>query len=72
MEWQPIETAPKDGLHVRGLWVHCGYTGESLYWRADCGLVSDDGDFVCVSGDDFGWCASDYSHWMPLPEPPSP
>ena len=70
MEWQPIETAPKDGTgHVRGLWVHSAKTGKAIYWEAIAGYVNDDGDFVDHDSN-APWRADDYTHWMPLPAPP--
>ncbi len=68
-DWQPIETAPKDGVDVL------------LHWpsreRSDIPLPPVVGfwnDIVC------GWQADDQlssdidenepSHWMPLPKPP--
>jgi hypothetical protein len=73
MNWQPIETAPKDGTLVL------------LYFPGGC--FSNDGN-VCVGfwstdGSD-DWfsreCDSNSmtelgdfpTHWMPIPEPPSP
>ena len=70
MEWQPIETAPKDGApHIRGLWVTSSKTGES-WWEAICGFIDDDGDFVDHDGN-APWYPEDYNYWLPLPEPPS-
>lgn len=69
-EWQPIETAPKDATyHVRGLWVHRSDTGERLCWECVAGYIDEYGDFVDHGGD-APWRADDYTHWMPLPEPP--
>jgi hypothetical protein len=64
-EWQPIETAPKDGTDI--LVVH----REN---RSFLQIVAwEDGETV------FKWCSPDgpdyhenaFSHWMPLPEPPA-
>lgn len=72
MEWRTdMENAPTDEMHVRGLWVHSAETGKPLYWQADTGTVDDDGAFIGSGGDDFGWLAEDYTHWMPLPPPPA-
>ena len=83
-EWQPIETAPKDG-------------GEILGWREDCGILLmrwtcvgeflsdkeiEDGDYSEESIWEQDWFCADFvyglrlegneipTHWMPLPEPP--
>ena len=71
MEWKPIETAPNEEHvpHVRGMWVYNAHTGKPLYFDMCAGYL-EGGDFVSVSGDDFGWSPEDYTHWMPLPEPP--
>ena len=64
-EWQPIETAPKDGTVV-DLWnyklnMRCAdcfmYDGEWSY-------LNDHFETVSIKGNDM------FSHWMPLPEPP--
>lgn len=70
-EWQPIETAPKDGSSVL-LW--------SEAWDMSWGVVIgsyDAGAWVTSEGqtadddeDEFGSIAP--THWMPLPPPPSP
>jgi hypothetical protein len=60
-EWQPIETAPKDGSIIivaapavgAAMWSHF-MGGGNGYW-------------AWFSG---GRC--DPSHWMPLPSPPEP
>ena len=64
MEWQPIETAPKDKLilgcvdgEVR--FIKYGKTSH-LPWRGFC--LADQG------AEDFDICEP--THWMPLPEPP--
>jgi len=77
-EWQPIETAPKDGTMV-SLYGICageinGIAPEPTgpHTGAWCGGKSD------YAGDDWWsldegecyaiWCKP--THWMPLPEPP--
>lgn len=70
MEWQPIETAPKDrdillytncrGV-VRGRWNDCKYaTKPRPYWTHDRERIW--GTVACR--------ADQPTHWMPLPEPP--
>ena len=55
MEWQPIESVPKDRRWVLVWSEDCDY---SVY-RFGPGLISEP--------DDPQW-----SHWMPLPDPPKP
>lgn len=68
-EWQPIETAPKDGSHilVGGPWMpvcevswHKATDWDYPGWRC--------GRFGAKGYDDLG--AYEPTHWMPLPEPP--
>jgi hypothetical protein len=72
MKWLTIESAPMDGtLHVRGLYVYRP-DGSLIGWEAWIGYVEDDGhDFLDSNGEHIGWEADHYSHWMPLPEPPT-
>lgn len=62
-EWQPIETAPKDGA-----WV-------LVYWPTMPITIYPKTAFNC--GDEYGWdTPDDYgqvypTHWMPLPAPPT-
>lgn len=61
MEWQPIETAPRDGTRIllfrEGWHVNCAVG----YWRIDWH------EFAPVGGE----CFPQPTHWMPLPPPPS-
>ena len=65
MEWQPIETAPKDWTDVILFDPACE-TGKDV-------VV---GYFSHSDGGDNCWKAYgmmiDPTHWMPLPEPPRP
>ena len=64
MEWQPIESAPKDGTIVMIYWPTM-----SIHQYPTCAFNH---------GDEYGWelvSNRDYgevfpTHWMPLPEPP--
>jgi hypothetical protein len=73
MTWQPIETAP--GVpHIRGLWVYVKRAEfpDYPYWDCYAGFLDDEtGEWTTLCGDDCGWSADDFTHWMPLPEPPS-
>lgn len=64
-EWQPIETAPKDGTELllfSAGQIDCGYWSTSV-WVASGGawiIYESRSDTVELSP----------THWMPLPEPP--
>jgi hypothetical protein len=58
-EWQPIETAPKDGKRILVFCSHSNMTIETC-WLENSG---------------FGWWWNTHhlnppTHWMPLPKPP--
>ena len=57
-QWQPIETAPKDGTLICGAWMYGSrWETRALYWNGH--------DWECPTGD---WYY-DPTHWMPLPPP---
>jgi len=68
-EWQPIETAPKDGTHI----LVVSETGISVC-KYSCGNWNGliDGDTICYQEEQDDWYYDVYkpTHWMPLPEPP--
>lgn len=79
-DWQPIETAPKDGsfvlLHVPS-GLETGAVTVGAYWKND--EREDNGRFKRGNWDgwlgmdaDIGssWCEP--THWMPLLKPPTP
>lgn len=66
-EWQPIETAPKDGRVVLALPVYGAHTGTFLHWDAWSDDMSGDHQEENIYS---GWRIADATHWMPLPTPP--
>lgn len=64
-EWQPIETAPKDGTEVLGYWPRAVACSPDAYdvvrWHG--------GEWRDRFDDDSKFSAP--SHWMPLPAPPA-
>lgn len=68
-EWQPIETAPKDGTHILG-WAKRFACPRAIYWQpcGDRNYPHPEGGFwLSVIGKKHSGLAT---HWMPLPEPP--
>lgn len=65
------ESQPPDEsvVHLRGLWVY-HHRVDIYEWQSDTGYVSENGRFIGSNDEDFGWESEDYTHWMPLPEPP--
>jgi hypothetical protein len=63
-EWQPIETAPRDGTPILGIDAD-QITGEvrMSVMRVQSGWAS----FTSIPGD----YHREPSHWMPLPDPPA-
>jgi len=59
MEWQPIETAPKDGTHI--IVMPYFYVEDlQVSW-----FILDEDRWA-----NWNWSVEP-THWMPLPEPPS-
>jgi hypothetical protein len=77
-EWQPIETAPKDGIRVL-IVNEDGDIDIASYiekWAEELEFVrkAKDGDVYRTTKIDVGYFDSGFTfcptHWMPLPEPP--
>jgi hypothetical protein len=68
MEWQPIETAPRDGTPVL-LYVpkHEGWEPFIVQGWYESGAF-DRGWYEAASEN---WCKPSPTHWMPLPPPPT-
>ena len=64
MQWQPIETAPKDGTWI----MICRPTTYAS--KLGCALVYWDDHFACWHDGDYHSDHYAPTHWMPLPEPP--
>lgn len=66
-EWQPIETAPRDGTAIL-TFPHYRVS----HWAEADETMSEDGCFVGRWDDGFEayWCLAKVTHWMPLPSPP--
>lgn len=62
-EWQPIETAPKDGETPVLTWYPKAYQGKGGHYV----MLWQDGKWWAIPG------AFELkpTHWMPLPSPPS-
>lgn len=75
MEWQPIETAPKDGTKIIGL-MKDGLVGTITSQRYHTWKKDEDGTPLFVrywtwdKQDQLMPVHFDVTHWMPLPEPP--
>ena len=68
MEWQPIDTAPRDGTPILGFdpvrgnittvsWLQSNGADDGYWNLCVCGAFADDGEWNPM-------------YWMPLPEPP--
>jgi len=66
-DWQPIETAPKDGTNVLLAWPYISRCAIMGYYHPECRQWLEAGA---------GWTgySSHYppTHWMPLPALPAP
>ncbi len=73
MDWQPIETAPKDGTELIGLVGKRAITIQSrkhyVKWPHEEGGPTFKDVWTEVRGDELRPCNP--TNWMPMPEPPS-
>ncbi len=75
VDWQPIETAPKDGTVIIGYGLPPKATVNQRHFGSDVRTIK-----TWKLGDTIGWSARNRfgmftvgfepTHWMPLPEPP--
>ncbi len=68
MNWQPIETAPKDG---RRIIVSCDGRVRTAYWTDNGEARRPKPYWYYDSAMGVKWVRNNPpTHWMPLPEPP--
>ena len=68
MEWQPIETAPKDGAEIL---ITDGQTVAVVSWNEYAAELYDGIGWTDMG--EMGWggmVGAEPTHWMPLPAPP--
>ena len=73
-DWQPIETAPKDGEEVNILLFGGVLDSAEDYWPDFIGPVVaywDCGMWVIAPTGSEKIMVNNPTHWMPLPEPPN-
>lgn len=73
MNWQPIETAPKDGTEI-DVWLDIHASPSSFGWAdafRETEVYYKDGKwFHRQNGKELELYAAYITHWMPIPEPP--
>jgi hypothetical protein len=74
-EWQPIETAPKDGTAILAFNCrHMSHAPVVVVWRKISVLEEDSdphwADAATRQGTALYYNGNYFSHWQPLPEPP--
>ena len=82
MDWQPIETAPKDGIEILGWRGDCGIL--LIRWDAPENFMSDgECEQLGESAERYDWLYADFvsggrlegsespTRWMPLPSEPN-
>jgi hypothetical protein len=66
-EWQPIETAPKDGTNILVANAE-GWVGQ-VFWQNRWYNENHAGWMIANCDEEYGEYIT-ATHWMPLPEPP--
>ena len=82
MNWQPIETAPKDGTEIL-VWRYDIGSVLIARWDAPANFMTDrECEEIGPGAEQYDWLYVDFvaggrmegpeapTHWMPLPEPP--
>ena len=67
MDWQPIETAPRDGTRFLVWWEKDKYAS-IVWWLKGYGAFTNGATDRCDTP--VGFAPSWFTHWMPLPAPP--
>ena len=68
-EWQPIETAPKDGSSIIVCDSKIGFVCEACWWDSWYSNKNNTGWMIANCDEEYGHYI-DATHWMPLPAPP--
>lgn len=78
-EWKPIESAPKDGTHILVFFNRPHLGVKEVAWdNPHYSEVTPENGIWCVDDNKHGpyplrgYSKGDDTHWMPLPEPPTP
>jgi hypothetical protein len=69
-EWQPIETAPRDGTKA-DLWDRGGFRWTNQSWSVHQWSNGKPAGAPCWGPGSSGNPPPNPSHWMPLPAPPT-
>ena len=69
-DWQPIDTAPRDGTSVIAAIPVYSCAGRFIGWQIDV-IYCDDETGEINSECERGWEWDDYEVWQPCPAPPS-
>jgi hypothetical protein len=70
MDWQPIETAPKDGAEFLAYWDRATAVNGNLGMAVTCWYDYGGGMMGWYGAGPNGIVLTGATHWMPLPEPP--
>lgn len=69
-DWQPIETAPRDGTEILVFGKWDGEVNDFTPIPADAGVARWTGGAWCAVWTDCYSVTCNATHWMPLPPPP--
>jgi len=66
--WRAIDSAPDDELFIAAIEVNT--VNGPVYWQMDIVYIDDETGDIALDCE-AGWRLQDYSHWQPLPSPPT-